>query len=86
MSYAGKLVGVSWYDAWFDKDEISLNDFKDEFPMLTFGICVRDTKAVLSVAHEKNADGLYRAVTHIPRGMINKVATGDEIWDMIPSI
>lgn len=70
--YLGQLVVVKWCDAWFDADESSPADWKDEYIVVTVGFCVRDDN-ILSVAHEKHPDGGFKAVSHIPRVIVKEV-------------
>jgi hypothetical protein len=67
-------VLVVWQDAWFDPDQCGENEWRDEYLVSTVGFIVRETDTVLSVAMERlpEEDG-YRAVTHVPRGMIVEV-------------
>jgi hypothetical protein len=67
-------VLVLWQDAWFDPDQCGENEWRDEYLVSTVGFIVRETDTVLSVAMERlpEEDG-YRAVTHVPRGMIVEV-------------
>ncbi len=71
---AVSAVLVLWQDAWFDSDQCGENEWRDEYLVSTVGFIVRETDTVLSVAMERlpEEDG-YRAVTHIPRGMIVEV-------------
>lgn len=63
---------VTWTDAWADNDESKPEDWKAELLVETIGWQVRTGK-VVSVAQERFADGTFRCVTHIPKGMIRKV-------------
>jgi hypothetical protein len=67
-------VLVLWQDAWFDPDQCGENEWRDEYLVSTVGFIVRETDTVLSIAMERlpDEDG-YRAVTHVPRGMIVEV-------------
>jgi hypothetical protein len=67
-------VLVLWQDAWFDSDQCGENDWRDDYLVSTVGFIVRDTDTVLSIAMERlpDEDG-YRAVTHVPKGMIVEV-------------
>jgi hypothetical protein len=67
-------VLVLWQDAWFDSDQCGENEWRDEYLVSTVGFIVRETDTVLSVAMERlPEDDGYRAVTHVPRGMIVEV-------------
>jgi hypothetical protein len=65
------LVLVRWQDAWFDADQQDEEDWRDDYLVQTVGFVVRQEPDLVSVAQEvlPEGDG-YRAVTHIPRGMI----------------
>jgi hypothetical protein len=65
------LVLVRWQDAWFDADQQDAEDFRNDYVVQTVGFVVRQEPDLVSIAQEllPEGDG-YRAVTHIPRGMI----------------
>jgi len=65
------LVLVRWQDAWFDADQQDAEDWRNDYLVQTVGFVVRQEPDLVSVAQEllPEGDG-YRAVTHIPRGMI----------------
>jgi hypothetical protein len=65
------LVLVRWQDAWFDADQQVDEDWRNDYLVQTVGFVVRQEPDLVSVAQEllPEGDG-YRAVTHIPRGMI----------------
>ena len=65
------LVLVRWQDAWFDADQQDAEDWRSDYLVQTVGFVVRQEPDLVSVAQEllPEGDG-YRAVTHIPRGMI----------------
>jgi hypothetical protein len=68
-------VLVRWRDAWFDLDPPS-SGWRDEYVVHTVGYLVRENEDVVSVAQERlpGRDG-YRAITHIPRGVVLGVTT-----------
>jgi hypothetical protein len=68
---AHPLVLVRWQDAWFDADQQDAEDWRNDYLVQTVGFVVRQEPDLVSVAQEllPEGDG-YRAVTHIPRGMI----------------
>ena len=70
----GNPVLVLWRDAWFDPDQCGENEWRDEYLVSSVGFIVRETDTVLSIAMERlpDEDG-YRAVTHVPWGMIVEV-------------
>jgi len=68
-------VLVRWRDAWFDLDPPP-SGWRDEYVVHTVGYLVRENEDVVSVAQERlpGRDG-YRAITHIPRGVVLSVTT-----------
>ena len=77
----GDNVVVTWLDAWCDQAETTEEDWHDDCPVTTFGRLVRRTPRVVSVAGEVLRNGKeYRAVTHVPAGMVVSVrrASGSE--------
>jgi hypothetical protein len=68
---APELVVVTWRDAWFDFAD---DEVRDDYLVRTVGFVVADGPRFVSVAQEllPDEDG-FRAVTHIPRGMITEV-------------
>ncbi len=68
------LVVVHWLDAWYDPDEQQAEDWREEYPIRTVGYLVRDEDHVVSIAQEvlPETEG-FRAVTHIPRGMVQRI-------------
>src|SRR4051794_18670114 len=71
VAAAHPLVLVRWQDAWFDADQQDDEDWRNDYLVQTVGFVVRQEPDLVSVAQEllPEGDG-YRAVTHIPRGMI----------------
>ena len=68
------LVLVHWLDAWYDPDEQTVDDWRADYPVQTVGYLVRDEGAVISIAQEVLPDDEgFRAVTHIPRGMVQQI-------------
>lgn len=68
------LVLVHWLDAWYDPDEQTDDDWRADYPVQTVGYLVRDDLAVISIAQEVlPEDEGFRAVTHIPRGMVQQI-------------
>lgn len=68
------LVVVHWLDAWYDPDEQSPEDWREEYPIQTVGFLVRDEAGIVSIAQEVLPDGEgFRAVTHIPRPMVQRI-------------
>ena len=70
-----KLVLVRWRDAWFDFEQPG-GGWREQYLVHTVGFLVRETEAVVSVAQERlpGREG-YRAITHIPRGVVESVTT-----------
>ena len=67
------LVVVTWNDAWFDLELDDLSDAGEHYPVRTVGYLIR-SGAVVSLAQEILPDGDgYRAVTHIPAGMVRSI-------------
>lgn len=70
-----RLVLVRWHDAWFDLEQPT-GGWRDDYLVQTVGFLVREGPDVISVAQELLPwrDG-FRAVTHIPRGIVESVTT-----------
>ena len=68
------LVLVRWHDAWFDADQGDPEEWRTDYLVQTVGFLVRQDPDIVSVAQEvlPEGDG-FRAVTHIPRGMIESM-------------
>ena len=72
--HAFPLVLVHWLDAWYDPDEQSYEDWRADYPVQTVGYLVRDEHNVISIAQEVLPDDEgFRAVTHIPRAMVQGI-------------
>lgn len=69
-----RLVVIRWHDAWFDFEVPGR--FRSEYPVQTVGFLVREDDEVVSIAQEllPYGDG-FRAITHIPRGVIQSITT-----------
>jgi hypothetical protein len=69
------LVLVTWRDAWFDFER-DPSGWRDEYLVKTVGFLVREEPGVVSLAQEllPGRDG-FRAITHIPRGVIESITT-----------
>jgi hypothetical protein len=65
------IVLVTWQDAWADSEQHERTEWRSDYLVRTTGFLVRDDPDVVSIAQEilPEEDG-FRAVTHIPRGMI----------------
>jgi hypothetical protein len=70
------IVLVTWQDAWADSEQHERAEWRSDYLVRTTGFLVRDEPDLLSIAQEilPEEDG-FRAVTHIPRGMIASVTT-----------
>lgn len=70
------LVLVTWHDAWFDFEESDPQDCRTDYLVRTVGFLVNEGPRFLSIAQEILPDGDgFRAVTHIPRSIVEEVAT-----------
>ena len=70
------LVLVTWHDAWFDFDQTGPEDCRPDYLVRTVGFLVNDGTRFVSVAQEVLPDGDgFRAVTHIPRSIIESITT-----------
>jgi hypothetical protein len=77
------IVLVTWHDAWFDFDQQDPEDCRSDYLVRTVGFLVSDGPMFVSVAQEVLPDGDgFRAVTHIPRSIIEQVAVLDR--DVVP--
>jgi hypothetical protein len=65
------VVLITWQDAWADSEQHERAEWRSDYLVRTTGFLVRDEPDVVSIAQEilPEEDG-FRAVTHIPRGMI----------------
>jgi len=70
-----QLVLVRWRDAWFDFER-DPSGWRDEYVVQTVGFLVREEPGVISLAQEllPGREG-FRAITHIPRGVIESITT-----------
>jgi hypothetical protein len=70
------LVVVTWRDAWFDFDEPDPEDVRSDYLVRTVGFLLRQGPRFVSVAQEllPEGDG-FRAVTHIPTAVVEKIAS-----------
>ena len=69
-----ELVIVVWRDAWFDIDG---GIEHDDYVVRTAGWLVDEGPVFLTVASEQTPDG-DRAVTHVPRAMVQQVIEVEE--------
>jgi hypothetical protein len=76
------LVLVTWRDAWFDFDEPDPEDARADYLVSTVGFLVRQGQRFVSVAQEVLPDGDgFRAVTHIPTAVVEKITQLQEPGD-----
>ncbi len=76
------LVLVTWRDAWFDFDEPDPEDARADYLVSTVGFLVRQGPRFVSVAQEVLPDGDgFRAVTHIPTAVVEKITQLQERGD-----
>ncbi len=76
------LVLVTWRDAWFDFDEPDPEDARADYLVSTVGFLVRQGERFVSVAQEVLPDGDgFRAVTHIPTAVVEKITQLQEPGD-----
>ena len=68
------VVMVLWHDAWADSEQHERAEWRSDYLVRTTGFLVREEPDVVSIAQEilPEEDG-FRAVTHIPRGMIESL-------------
>ncbi|MDP9295869.1 MAG: hypothetical protein M3O88_04120 [Actinomycetota bacterium] len=68
------VVMVLWHDAWADSEQHDPQEWRSVYIVQTIGFLVREEPDVVSIAQEilPEDDG-FRAVTHIPRGMIENL-------------
>ena len=78
------LVLVEWQDAWFEGERESIEDAPEDYLVRTVGFLVRTGGRVLSVAQEllPEGDG-FRAVTHIPAGMVERIVPLDVVAETV---
>ena len=80
------LVLVTWRDAWFDFDEPDPDEARADYLVTTVGFLVRQGPRFVSVAQEVLPDGDgFRAVTHIPTVVVQKISPLQEPAETIVS-
>jgi hypothetical protein len=68
------LVVVEWHDAWFDVDQVGVDDCRSDYPVRTVGFLLREGPEFLSLAQEILPEGEgFRAVTHIPLAIVERM-------------
>ena len=79
------LVLVTWHDAWFDFDQEDPEDCRSDYLVQTVGFLVSDGPRFVSVAQEVLTDGEgFRAVTHIPASIIERITPLTPVAPHIP--
>jgi len=74
------LVLVTWHDAWFDFDQEGPDAQRADYLVRTVGFLVTDGARFVSIAQEILPDGDgFRAVTHIPRSIIESITPLAEV-------
>jgi hypothetical protein len=65
---------VTWRDAFFDFDKVTADEFRADYLVNTVGFLVADGPTFVSLAQEVLPDDEgYRAVTHIPRAVVEAI-------------
>lgn len=73
-SSAPIMVVVTWRDAFFDFDKTTADEFRADYLVTTVGFLVADGPTFVSLAQEVLPDDEgFRAVTHIPRAVIERI-------------
>src|SRR5262245_28751998 len=68
------LALVEWQDAWFDHDQVTVGDRRPDYLVRTVGFLIDEGPGVVSIAQELLPDGEgFRAVTHIPAAVIQRI-------------
>lgn len=68
------LALVEWHDAWFDHDQLTTEDRRADYLVRTVGFLIDRGPKVVSVAQELLPDGDgFRAVTHIPAAVVERI-------------
>ena len=68
------LALVEWQDAWFDVDQLTVEDRRPDYLVRTVGFLIDDGPRVVSLAQELLPDGEgFRAVTHIPAAVVERI-------------
>jgi hypothetical protein len=76
------LVLVIWRDAYFDFDQRDAEDPRPDYLVHTVGFLLSEGPKFVSLAQEVLPDGDgYRAVTHIPLSIVERIARLEPIDD-----
>jgi hypothetical protein len=68
----GDEVALHWLDAWCDHDTSTERDWKDAYPVTTYGV-LRRLKPVVTVVSEPGLDDEGRCTTHVPLAMVQRI-------------
>ena len=80
------LAMVEWHDAWFDLDLESPDCCRQDYLVHTVGFLVSEGPRFVSLAQEVLPDGDgYRAVTHIPRSIVERIVPLEFEWTEAPA-
>jgi len=74
----GDIVRVDWLDAWEDTGPIQEKDWRDTYPVTTYGILVRLGETVTIAAEALPEGDGYRGVTHVPVGVVIRIVVLEE--------
>jgi hypothetical protein len=76
---------VIWRDAFFDFDQKSSDDSRSDYLVHTVGFLVAEGQAFISLAQEVLPDDEgFRAVTHIPRSVVERTILLQTPGDDVP--
>jgi len=64
------IVQVVWRDAYFDFDRDGNTEDRDDYLVTTFGCLLNEDAKFYHIASEVLPDDNYRAVTHIPKVLV----------------
>ena len=68
------LALVEWHDAWFEHDQLTIEDRRSDYLVRTVGFLIDEGPSVVSVAQELLPDGEgFRAITHVPVAVIQRI-------------
>jgi hypothetical protein len=79
------LVLVIWRDAYFDFDQRDVEDQRPDYLVHTVGFLLSEGPKFVSLAQEVLPDGDgYRAVTHIPLSIVERISRLEPMDDDDP--
>jgi hypothetical protein len=68
------LALVEWHDAWFDHEQLAIEERRADYIVRTVGFLIDRSPKIVSVAQELLPDGEgFRAVTHIPAAVVERI-------------